>query len=117
MKKSLVLLSAVFWMATCGGDGGTASGTYADKCTAACKDPKKSACNAQIAQLAKDCQNGCVAATEGLKIECAQCMIEHTGYFGNECVCYPGGCDTCGFATFAGGTSPCASACTPAKET
>lgn len=80
------------------GCGSGQAGTYAEKCAAACKAPDKGPCAGQKEQA---CRDQCVAATDGLKVECAQCIAEHTGWYGSECTCAPGGgCTACGYNTY-----------------
>lgn len=78
--------------------GGAVSGQYSDKCEVACKPPA-GPCGSTDPT---DCQQACVTATEGLAVECAQCLTEHSGWGGKVCTCSGGSCSIDDFQT--GGT-------------
>lgn len=61
-------------------DDAEVRGTYEDKCDAACK-PVESCSSEDPAP----CVSDCVAATEGLEITCAQCIVENTHWQGSFC--------------------------------
>jgi hypothetical protein len=57
--------------------------------------------------------------TSGLKTECVQCIVEHSGWEGIRCTCIGTPCTTCGFSS--GGAVACKSPavgeeCTAAQE-
>lgn len=80
----------------CGGSS-SVSGEYGDKCEIACKPPAGPCGSKDPA----DCQQACVTATEGLAVECAQCLTEHSGWSGETCSCSGG---TCTMDFFGGGS-------------
>jgi len=103
----LVALSALSLLACSSSSGG---GANADKCTVACAPPATGPC---ATQDTTQCQDQCVALTEGLAAACVQCIVEHSGWAGVKC---EGDCP-CDFgpgATTCGGSSGCS--CSSADE-
>src|SRR5688572_10020366 len=62
----------------------TASGTYAAKCKVGCTPKQTSDC---ADEDTTSCEADCVVRTEGLSILCAQCIVEHTRWFGGARGC------------------------------
>src|SRR5215218_6533032 len=78
------------------GDGGASADAFEDKCALACT-PKK-ACEGQASA---ECEQACVTTVKGLSTACAQCIVEHTGWRGAECVCgTDNGEEYCSFEEF-----------------
>ena len=97
--STVVVLVLVSACGTGSGSSGGVSGQYGDKCELACKPPA-GPCGSTDPT---DCQQACVTATEGLAVECAQCITEHSGWRGQVCACSGGSCTLDHFQT--GGTT------------
>jgi len=84
-----VVTTLLVHTAACGGGGaGAVSGQFAGKCEIAYKPPA-GPCGSKDPT---DCQQACVVTTEGLAVECAQCITEHSGWHGQVCACSGGSC-------------------------
>lgn len=91
------LLGVTLALSACGG------GAFADKCALACKPPSGPCGSEDTAE----CEDACEVTTEGLSVQCAQCVVENSGWKGRKCDGQ--GCET-GFGPngVSGGTD-----CTP----
>jgi hypothetical protein len=65
---------------SCGSGDNVGTGTYAQKCEVACRLPSTtlyaSCTEAEVLSCRKDCE----VLTEGLATDCAQCLIENSGW-------------------------------------
>jgi hypothetical protein len=110
------LLIAVVLLAGCGGGGNggpgaggssgtTGGGTYRAKCEVGCRPgPTTGVCTSEDPT---QCTNDCTALTEGLTVDCATCIAQHTYW-------QPSGGTCLGFSIPATTGSECVSMCTPA---
>jgi hypothetical protein len=96
--------------------GGT-SGQYGDKCEVACKPPA-GPCGSEDPG---NCQQACVVATEGLNVECAQCIAENSGWHGQTCTCSGNNCSIDSFGSSSNGDTTSgggpAQTCDPVADT
>ena len=100
MTRFLLPLCALLASLSCGGKGsGVPSGIYVEKCQLACKLPGFGPCARRDFE---GCVSDCIAATDGLGVECVQCVLEHSGWEGNACCCAGPMCDSQYYNAFDG---------------
>ncbi len=116
MKKCFI---AALFIAACGpapentngntplNPGSTTTGTYAAKCKVSCRAPDSGPCKAQNSA---QCESDCTVLSEGLSVECATCIVEHSGWTGLMCA---NGCNGQYAAPFGPGGYGSAVPCSP----
>ena len=93
--------------------GSGVSGDFGDKCEIACKPPA-GVCGSTDPG---DCQKACVVATEGLSVECAQCIAEGTGWSGQTCTCSGANCTMDFFGSGGESSTSGGDTCDPVADT
>jgi hypothetical protein len=81
VRWSLVIIYVLFFSVFgCGSSNDVGTGTYAEKCAVACKLPTSEYYASCTDEDFLACRKECEVLTEGLKTECAQCLIENSNW-------------------------------------